>query len=739
MSIQKKYMISSWKLASSLIAGLLIVFILLSLVPIAESQYGGCTVNPRVETLDATNVSTTTATINGELISRGDVSAVFVSFVWGIGGEGDCCTKTECEKNSCQPGNCTDCQNATETEAMLSAGTFSFDLSGLEPDTTYYFRAKAKGCDSVCGDCLTFTTEAYAGPGCVSPEVETNAATEIETTAAKLNGTLLNMGSPAMGSVEVSFEWGIDTEYGNETSFQPMLIPGTFSARIQNLEPDTTYHFRARATSCEYYLTGGITSLLVFASATVSDYVYGEDMTFTTAAALEPTPTIIPTVAPGDRIPPTVITGSATNVLTDTVTINGTLESLGTSATILVYFEWGTSDSYGYQTNPQLMSGTGDFHGGLDGLECETTYHFRAVGIGHGTSQGEDVTFTTALCEVTPPGGKIPPTVQTGTPFDVSTDSVTVTGILEDMGEYSIADVFFRWDTRTHDGLHVEDYEYKTDTETMSGTGTFARYIDNLEPVTTYYYRADVVGGKPGEERTFTTKCVDVITVTTESESITSDSAKLGGTLEDMGAEEGVEVYFEWGTTRDYGNETEPQPMNTIGPFEAETSGLDCDTTYHFRAVAKGNKCTDYGEDKEFTTLECPSEGFNPWIAIGPILAAILLALLFFLLFGWRRKYVITVNPESKSITSNSAKLPGKLKHIRRELKNMKKEKYVGVYFEWGKTTDYGKETKPQTMSDTGPFEAGISGLESGTTYHFRAVGKGKHIDYGEDKKFQTL
>ncbi|MFO8100782.1 MAG: hypothetical protein R6U37_01230 [Dehalococcoidia bacterium] len=267
----------------------------------------------------------------------------------------------------------------------------------------------------------------------------------------------------------------------------------------------------------------------------------------------------------------------------------------------------------------------------------------------------------------------------------------------------------------------------------MTGTGVFAEHLDNLQPVTTYYYRADVIGGDAGEERSFTTKCVDVTTETTESESITSDSAVLGGILEDMGAEESVHVYFEWGTTADYGNETEPRPMNITGPFEADTTGLDCETTYHFRAVAEGEQCIDYGHDEEFRTADCPGKGLNPWIFIGPILAAIILALLIYLLIFWKRKYVITIKPESTSITANTATLRGKVKNLRRE-------DSVEAYFEWGTTTDYGNRTEPQKMEDTGPFESDVSGLESDTTYHFRAVKQGEeHLDYGDDKQFHTM
>ena len=44
------------------------------------------------------------------------------------------------------------------------------------------------------------------------------------------------------------------------------------------------------------------------------------------------------------------------------------------------------------------------------------------------------------------------------------------------------------------------------------------------------------------------------------------------------------------------------------------------------------------------------------------------------------------------------------------------------VWFEWGLTTAHGSGTTPQTMTSTGAFSAGLSGLTPGTTYYYRAV-----------------
>ncbi|MDD4985387.1 MAG: CARDB domain-containing protein [Dehalococcoidales bacterium] len=75
--------------------------------------------------------------------------------------------------------------------------------------------------------------------------VTTLAASSVSRTTATLNGMLNNPGGNT--SVEVSFEWGISDEYGNETPPQVMTDPGSFSASLNGLSSGRAYHFRAKA------------------------------------------------------------------------------------------------------------------------------------------------------------------------------------------------------------------------------------------------------------------------------------------------------------------------------------------------------------------------------------------------------------------------------------------------------------------------------------------------------------
>jgi len=54
------------------------------------------------------------------------------------------------------------------------------------------------------------------------------------------------------------------------------------------------------------------------------------------------------------------------------------------------------------------------------------------------------------------------------------------------------------------------------------------------------------------------------------------------------------------------------------------------------------------------------------------------------------------------------------------------------------RASTYESETSPETMDTNGPFSAPLSGLDLGTTYHFRARAVGDGTAYGDDMTFTT-
>lgn len=86
------------------------------------------------------------------------------------------------------------------------------------------------------------------------------------------------------------------------------------------------------------------------------------------------------------------------------------------------------------------------------------------------------------------------------------------------------------------------------------------------------------------------------------ADGVTATTATLNGTLDSLGGEASVDVYFEWGLTTGYGNTTALQALSAPGAFSENISGLAEVQTYYFRAVVTDGVDVWYGADASFTT-----------------------------------------------------------------------------------------------------------------------------------------
>jgi uncharacterized repeat protein (TIGR01451 family) len=91
-----------------------------------------------------------------------------------------------------------------------------------------------------------------------------------------------------------------------------------------------------------------------------------------------------------------VQTNSATNISNSQATLNGYLSGYNNYNTVYVWFQWGTSTSYGYETSRQTMSYTGSFNQNVANINNYATYHFRAVAQSSNGNifYGQNMTFT---------------------------------------------------------------------------------------------------------------------------------------------------------------------------------------------------------------------------------------------------------------------------------------------------------------------------------------------------------
>jgi len=594
----------------------------------AEKSFTTSTVSPSVTTNSATNISTSSASLNGNLSSLGSASNDEVSFQWGA-----------------SPGIY---PNETTPQTMTAVGLFSFDLTDLDPGTTCYFRAKAVGHGTSYGDGSSFATLT------TPPSVATSDATNVAITSATLNGSLDSLGTAS--GINLSFQWGTSSgSYSNETTLQVRTTTGAFGFDLAGLSPGTTYYYRAGAvghgtsygaersfrtlttpplvvtndasnvTTDSAELNGSLTSVGTASSIEVSFQWSTSPESYSNETAAQVKTTTgefsfdLSSLTPGttyyfrakavgdgtsygmeqsfaaSTTPPSVATSEPANMTTNSARLSGNLTSLGTASNVDVSFQWGTSPGY-YQneTTPQVMTTTGEFIFDLSSLTPGTTYYFRAKAIGDGTSYGIERSLTTWTT---------PPTVNTSNATNVAATSATLNGNLVSPGTASMVTVSFQW------GTSPGAYTDESTSQTMNAAGAFSIQLSDLQPETTYYFRAKAVGhgASYGTEGSFTTATIPPSVTATDATGITTSKATLNASLVSLGTAEMVNVSFRWGTTTGgpYPNQATSQSMTAAGTIGLEVDGLTPGTTYYYVVEATGNGTASAAE-KSFATLSPP-------------------------------------------------------------------------------------------------------------------------------------
>ncbi len=289
-----------------------------------------------------------------------------------------------------------------------------------------------------------------------------------------------------------------------------------------------------------------------------------------------------------------VTTNPAINAASFSATLNGTVNPHGLTTT--VYFQYGTTTSYGSTTASRTK--TGNMYQSdsvnINGLSASTTYHFRIVAINNaGTRFGSDRTFTTL-------SGMGPPVVTTNLATLIASFSATLNGSLDPHG--LTTNVYFQYGTTTSYGLTTAP-QSRTGNAYLNVTAN----ISSLSANTVYHFRivaTNSAGTRYGSDRTFTTLATTgpPVVTTTAATNVTSSSATLNGSLDPHGLT--TTVQFQWGMTNSYGHiiAMQSQTGNTYRNFAANISGLDTHTTYHFRIVATNSAGTRLSGDRTFTT-----------------------------------------------------------------------------------------------------------------------------------------
>jgi hypothetical protein len=355
------------------------------------------------------------------------------------------------------------------------------------------------------------------------------------------------------------------------------------------------------------------------------------------------------------------------------------------------YFEYGTSTTYGHRSAEAVVAaawGAVVVSATISGLQHNTPYHWRVVvRTSNGSFDGPDHEFSIAYDpEIRGENAKV-----------VLSSSAILGGQIQPGGietkywaEYG----------------PTEAYGMRTG-EASAGAGDgfegVSVQLEDLEPGTLYHFRlvaTNVHGTTMGGDHEFETHGGKPSVDTLPAANIGYTSARLSGSL--YGKDVATNYYFEYGPTSSYGQRTAERKARGEESSEenaAEVGGLAPGTTYHYRIVATNDYGTSYGADETVST------GTEPVVETGV----------------------------AQAVGYDNATLGGAIDPRGTE---------IGYYFEYGPTDAYGLRTAESSAGSGTANEQemqNVSGLEEGTTYHFRMVATSSYgTTYGADQAFST-
>ncbi len=240
---------------------------------------------------------------------------------------------------------------------------------------------------------------------------------------------------------------------------------------------------------------------------------------------------------------PTVSLNTATNLDTNSVTLNGNITNTGGEDNIVRGFRYGTTNTYGSFVKEIGTFSTGDFSLDLTGLTCNTTYYYQAYSANSlRAGYSTESTFKTSPCSV--------PIIETDLAYDTTISSAKLPGIITDIGQGPLTERGFEFGLTTNYGsITTQDGNFSS--------GAFTITVDGLECYTKYHYRAfakNSVGTGYGQDKTFTTNYNCKPTISTNVATINSGvSYSLNADIKSVGEDVVTERGFDIGTTTNYG------------------------------------------------------------------------------------------------------------------------------------------------------------------------------------------
>lgn len=387
------------------------------------------TVLATLNTLAATNVKTTTATLNGEILTDGSPKYSERGFVYS-------------ESSMPTLGSCI--QKITST--LTDSKTYSAIVAGLTKGKTYYVRAYAIN----AGKEAYSTNEVSFTPTSVLAEVTTKSVSNISkgNGTATFSGTIISEGDPAY--IERGFVYGTANNPSVDSDTKLVVSGkglGDFSTNVSGLKVGNVYYVRAYATNEQG-----------------TAYGKEEQADFTPAA-------------------PSVSTISVSNISRSagTAQVTGKILDAGDPVYTARGFVYSTSSNPTLDNGTKVIvsgSGTGEYSTTISSLQVGKVYYIRAfVTNAKGTFYGADI-----KADFNP----IPPQVTTVSVEVKSSTSAYFIGKITNAGDPEYTERGFIYAKIQNPTL--DDASVTKVTVAKTSSAQFEKQVTINDLVGTYYY-----------------------------------------------------------------------------------------------------------------------------------------------------------------------------------------------------------------------------------------------------------
>ena len=489
---------------------------------------------PALTTTAVTVFTSTTATLGGNITNSGTPPC----YEFGV-----------CFGTNPNP----DVSNNKTVVSGSGTGSFSTNVSGLLPNTTYYVRAYAiNTAGAAYGAQVNFTTSAGTG---TLPALTTSTVTGITQTSATLGGNITNAGSPAYYERGVCYGTSSNPTTSNNKTIISGSETGNFSITVSGLMANTNYYVRAYAIN-----TAGT--------------VYGTQVSFTTLAGSGSVPGGSGTVPGGSDTVPAAPTGlTATNNLSQ------------------INLKW--TDNADNETDYRVERST---NGGSTWTEIASslpanTKTYDDTGLANGTyyyrvrahnSTGFSAYSNTDSATIGTPIPTVPPSLTTAAASNITQTGATLGGNITASGQppYSERGVCYS----------TSENPTTSNNKTVisgSGTGNFSISVSGLAANTTYYVRAYATYGISlaayGDQVSFKTLSASPAAPTSLTATATSTTQiNLSWTNNATNAT-GIKLER---STISGGPWSEITSLGATSTSYQNNSGLSAGTTYYYRVYA---------------------------------------------------------------------------------------------------------------------------------------------------------